>query len=90
MNVKVLDLVVDVDIVLVQNLGVVERLQDGLLNRQREEGVLVGRLISADKRLKLLLFGEIPVKETEIAVVDVDGARDIDGLAQGCEHLSMC
>jgi hypothetical protein len=49
LNVKVLDLGVYIHIVPVQDLGIVERLQDGLLNRLREERILVRRLISANE-----------------------------------------
>lgn len=41
-NVELLDLVVDIDIIGVQDLGVIERLQDWFLDSFGEEGVFVG------------------------------------------------
>ena len=46
LDVAVFQLGVDVDIVGVEDLGVVEGLEDGLLEDFGEEGVLVGRLVT--------------------------------------------
>lgn len=62
-NVELLDLVIDIDVVLVEDLGVVEGPQDGLLDSIREEGVFVRRLKSPNEGLELLLLLEVPVQE---------------------------
>jgi hypothetical protein len=58
----------------------VQRLQDGLLDGVGEEGILVGRFESPDERLERLLLAEVPVKEAQLAVWDVERSRGIDGL----------
>lgn len=80
MNVEVFNLVVDVDVVGVQNLGVVEGLEDGGLDGVREEGVFVGGFVAPDEGLEFFLFGEVPVEEREVAVGDLEGAGGVDGL----------
>lgn len=47
-DVVVFDFLVDIDVILVQDFGVVERLENGLLDDVWEERVLVWRLEAAD------------------------------------------
>lgn len=61
--VALLDFLVDVDIVLVQDLGIVQRLQDWCLESIYEERVLVGRLKATDQGVELLSLTECPVEE---------------------------
>ena len=63
-----------------QDLGVVERLENGLLDGFGEEWILVGRFVAPYQGLQLLLLGEVPVKEAEVAVRDGDSTRNVDGL----------
>lgn len=73
---------VDVDIVGVEDLGVVEGLEDGLLEDFGEEGVLVGRLVAADEGLKTLLLAQHPVEQAGVGLTNVDAAGQVDGLVQ--------
>jgi hypothetical protein len=81
-DIAVLQLLVDRDVVVVQDLGVDERLQDGLLQNMGKEGVLVGRLVAADERLQALLLAQHPVKQADAALVEVERVGGIYGLVQ--------
>jgi hypothetical protein len=81
-DVPFLDHVVDADIVLVQDARVFQRLQDRLFEHVREEGVLVGGLVTAYSGLYALLFAEQVVQQTELAVGDLNAAGDVDSLVQ--------
>ena len=61
---------IDVDVVVMQDLGVLDRGKDGLFQRVREEGVFIGRLVPTNTRLQTFLFAEEVVEETEV------GSRD--------------
>lgn len=83
LRVEALDLRVDVDVVGVQDPGVGDRPQERLLQRAREERVLVRRLVPPDQRLQLLLLPQVPVHEAEARVLaDLDRARLVDALVQ--------
>jgi hypothetical protein len=73
-NVEALDLLIDVDVVLVENLGVVEGFQDGGLEGVGEVGEFVRGLEAADEGLKALLLAEVPVEEAEVRIWQRDGA----------------
>lgn len=82
LDVAVFQLGVDVDIVGVEDLGVVEGLEDGLLEDFGEEGVLVGRLVAADEGLETLLLAQHPVEQAGVGLANVDAAGQVDGLVQ--------
>jgi len=67
----------------VQDLGVVDGLQDGLLQGVWEERVLVGRLVAAHEGLEALLLAYHPVEKAVVAVGDLDGAGLVDGGVAG-------
>jgi hypothetical protein len=52
----------------VEDLGVVEGVEDGLLQSFGVEGVLVRRLEAADQGLELLLLAKVPVEEAMVAL----------------------
>lgn len=79
-DVAILDLVVDVDIIGVEDLWVVERWENWLLERIGEVWVFIWRLEASDAGLQTFLFAESPVEQAEVAVGDVQGAGDVDGV----------
>lgn len=48
LDVEFLDLVIDVDVIWVENLGIVQRLEDGCDKGIGEEGIFLGRLETSD------------------------------------------
>jgi hypothetical protein len=66
-----------------QDPGVVDGLEDGLLEDFREEGVLVGGLVAAHKGLEAFLLAEHPVEQAGVRLANVDAARTVDGLVEG-------
>lgn len=83
LDVELLDLVVDVDVVGVEDPGVVDGGEDGPVEGLGEEGVLVGGLVAADQGLELLLLEEVPVHEREVAAGYGHGAGDVDVAVDG-------
>lgn len=79
-DVAVLDLVVDVDIIGVEDLWVVEWWKNWLLESIGKVWVFIWRLESSDARLQAFLLAESPIEQAQIAVGDLDGARDVDGV----------
>lgn len=61
-DVAVLYLVVDVDIIGVEDLWVVERWEDWLLQRIGKVWVFIWRLEASDAGLQAFLFAECPVE----------------------------
>ena len=88
LDVKLLDLVVHVDIVLVEDLGVVEWFENGLLEGVGEVGELVGGFEAADEGLKAFLLAKVPVEEAEVRVRKRDGAGDVDCLDLRTDRLA--
>lgn len=58
-------------------------LQNRLLQCLGEEGVFVWRLVATDARVENFSLAEEPVKETEGAVRDFEGARFVDCAVEG-------
>lgn len=69
-DVALLDDLVHIDVVRMQDLGVLEWLQDRLFQHPREERVLIGRLESADARLQAFLLPEEVVHQAELIAGD--------------------
>jgi hypothetical protein len=78
-NVPVFDGLVFVHVVRPQDGRVLQRLEDWVLQRQREEGVFVGRFVAADARLYPFLLAEEVVHEAEVAAGDGHAAGHVDG-----------
>lgn len=74
---------IHIDIVGVEDLRVVERLQDRGFESVGEEGVFVGGLKSPDQGVEGFTGVEIPVEKTEGAVRDGKRGRDVDGRVEG-------
>jgi hypothetical protein len=77
------DLLVDVDIVLVEDFGIVERLKNGGLDGVGEERIFVWGLEASNKRIKLLSLTKCPVEETEAAVGYLESSRLVNCTVQG-------
>lgn len=70
LNVALFQDAVDVDVVVMQDLGVLDRGEDGLFQRVGEERVFIGRLVPTNTGLQTFTFAKEVVEKTEL------GARD--------------
>lgn len=66
-----------------QDPGVLQRLQDRVLEYVWVEGVFVWGLVSANSRLETFLFAEQVVHQAQVTAWDGYPAGDIDGLVEG-------
>lgn len=66
-----------------QDPGVLQRLQDRILEHVWEEGVFIWGLVAADSRLETFLFAEQVVHQAQVTAWDGYPAGDIDGLVEG-------
>jgi hypothetical protein len=82
LDVALLDRRIEVDIIAVQNLRVLQRLEDRLLESVLEEGIFVRRIIAANPGLQSFLLSEQVVHQTQVAIRDLDSAGYVDGLVE--------
>ena len=81
--VVVFDFLIDIDIVLMEDFWVVERLENRGLKSVGEERIFVWGLEASNQRVKFLSFSQCPVEEAEVAVGDTKSSWLVDGAVHG-------